>query len=151
VMLQSGTLSAINSTFVGNSASGTASAQGGGLANGNPAATANLTNCTFVGNSADSPVNERGGAIYTLRTANLTNSTIVGNSAGDGGGIRFMDVLASGLITNSIIALNTADTGQDLSFDINPTDGGHNLLGSAPGTTDRFADGINGDIVTANP
>lgn len=86
-----------------------------------------VTNSTIFGNSAT----DCAGGIYKElgSLVTVTSSTISGNSAGFGGGI-FTDygVLS---ITNSIVALNYANEGNDIYG--NPTFSGNNLIGIDPG------------------
>jgi hypothetical protein len=99
----SGTLTLVNTTVTGNSATGEL---GGGIYNGG---TLTLVNTTVTGNST----NADGGGIYNGGTLTLVNTTVSGNSSsGDGGGI-FSD---SGTLTlvNSIIEGNTSPYDLDL-------------------------------------
>src|SRR2546425_4393202 len=122
------TMTITNSTISGN----TASSQGGGISSGSKSGTT-ITNSTISGNSAAS-----GGGIWTNVTVTLTNSTISGNSANFGGGINNkstsgLDTGGSTSARNTIIALNTAASGPDLTDKL--TSQGYNLIGNSSGAT----------------
>jgi uncharacterized repeat protein (TIGR01451 family) len=153
---QYGSLTVLNSTFVGNTATRT----GGGIANysntslANPGGNLTVVNSTFSGNSSNF-----GGAIRNSGiAASIVNSTIVGNSVklpvcppsffctleDSGGGIENLGTLN---LHNSIVAGNTADVG---AADIggSPTTASYNLIGF-PETIYYTWNGI-GPIVPVN-
>jgi hypothetical protein len=108
------TLTANNSTFSNNQATGSANAQGGAIYS---SGTLLVNNSTFAGNSAQG----RGGAIGTsIRTVTMQNSTVVGNSSVTDGGVYHG---TAPTVSNSIISGNT---GGDCS---KCTGGGTNLIG----------------------
>ncbi|WP_415879917.1 choice-of-anchor Q domain-containing protein [Methylomonas sp. TEB] len=134
---QFGSLTVLNSTFVGNTATRT----GGGIANysdttlANPGGNLTVVNSTFSGNRS-----VFGGAIRNSGiSANITNSTIVGNSVqlpvcppgffcsleDNGGGIENLGTLN---LHNSIVAGNTAAVG-DADIGGSPTTASYNLIG----------------------
>ena len=137
VFNQSGSLTVLNSTFLGNKAARI----GGGIANfaaptlANPGGNLTVVNSTFSGNSS-----VFGGAIRNAGgTVSILNSTIVGNSVklpvcqpgficameDSGGGVENAGTLN---LHNSIVAGNTADVG---AADIggSPTTASYNLIG----------------------
>ncbi|MHB8678630.1 MAG: choice-of-anchor Q domain-containing protein [Rudaea sp.] len=99
------TLTVIDSTISGNSSSN----HGGGFAANYPAVS--LVNSTISGNSAGG----FGGGFYGRTGSNsltASNSTISGNTAGsEGGGFRLNK--STVVLTNSILASNTAPTGAE--------------------------------------
>lgn len=95
-----GTLNVTNSTFSGNSASGTGS--GGGIFN-YTGATLTVANSTFSGNSAS----YYGGGIGNFGTVTVINSTFAGGSASWGGGGLYNGGTLN--VTNSIVANNTSN------------------------------------------
>jgi predicted outer membrane repeat protein len=109
-----------DSTFVSNSA-GTS---GGALsANG---FSSRIASSTFHGNQAGTD----GGAMTAAFRTHLSSLTITGNTAGElGGGARFFNY--TGRIQNTIIAENSAATGDDCSGALSWTSGGYNLIGDA--------------------
>lgn len=135
---QFGSLTVLNSTFVGNTATST----GGGIASysdraniANPGGNLTIANSTFTGNHA-----VVGGAIRNSGiAATIINSTIVGNSVGlpicppgficpiedNGGGIENNGALN---LHNSIVAGNTATVGAP-DFGGSPTTASYNLIG----------------------
>ncbi|CAD6875183.1 choice-of-anchor Q domain-containing protein [Methylomonas fluvii] len=134
---QFGSLTVLNSTFVGNTATRT----GGGIANysdttlANPGGNLTVVNSTFSGNRS-----VFGGAIRNSGiSATITNSTIVGNSVqlpvcppgffcsleDNGGGIENLGTLN---LHNSIVAGNTAAVG-DADIGGSPTTASYNLIG----------------------
>jgi hypothetical protein len=136
-----GTVNVTNSTLSNNSTIG----GGGGISNS--AGTLNVTNSTLSNNSVTSFNGNffgGGGGIYSISgTVNVTNSTLSNNSGGEsGGGINNYNAQVQ--IRNSIIALNTASSGPDLSGTM--TSQGHNLIGKSDGST-GLTNGVNGDIV----
>ena len=124
------------STFSGNS---TGSNGGGILADRE----ATLTNCTVSGNSAG----QSGGGLYTPE-ATLTNCTVAENLAIEGGGLDHDSLGPSITLRNTIVALNSALFGPDMSGVF--TSLGHNLIGIGNAS---FTHGVNGDIVgtSVNP
>ena len=110
-----------NSTISGNSTS-----DGGGIFSGSGFVT--IINSTISSNSASLT----GGGIHSISgLVSITNSTISGNGAGGGGGISNGDAVVN--VRNTIIALNTATTGPDVSGAV--TSQGFNLLGNNSGAT----------------
>ena len=103
-VFSTGTLTVLDSTFTGNTAS-----SGGGLFN---AGTASVVNSTFSGNTAD-----YGGGLYNRDRARLvvTNSTVSGNRANlHGGGIAGtlddpLNTPSGTRLNNTIVAGNTFD------------------------------------------
>jgi hypothetical protein len=148
-----GTLAVTGSTFVNNiSDNGAGVGTGGGfqLASG----TANLTNVTFQGNQAQGAADDGGGGVMVYGgTLTLTNATLAGNSTmsngatGHGGG--GLGVYAGSVtLMNTLIAGNTSAANKpDVSGAI--TSGGHNLIGSADGST-GISHGVNGDLAGTN-
>jgi len=128
-VMNTGTATIANSTLSDNTAGG----PGAGIVN---TATMTLVNTTISGNSA---TNQNGGGVETISVATLISCTIVGNSVtgtagsgtGYGGGIG-----ASGTLnmTNTIVALNTAQTaGPDVYGHV--TSQGFNLVGDPANMT----------------
>ena len=115
-----GTAAFNNSTVSANSAT----LNGGGIWNNSTIA---LNNCTLFGNSAGDGSNG-GGVFNTSGTNTLINCTISGNSAGNGGGI-FEDASSTALLTNTIVAGNTATNASDL---LGPFSGANNLTAGNP-------------------
>ena len=155
-------------TLSGVTLSGNSAGFGGGIAN---IGTLNLTNSTISNNSADT-----GGGIHgsilncvnstisgnTARTDNagginvgtvsLINTTVVHNSAaGTGGGLNIFSG-NSVRARNSIIALNTAASGPDVSGPL--TSDNFNLVGNASGgtiTPSQFADQLGSAVGPIDP
>jgi hypothetical protein len=164
----SGTLTVSDSQFTGNTADatgaiaffGTTATVTGSTFNGNQAGdtgavslidsqSATLTNDTFTGNSTPGD----GGAlnVQISGTATLLNDTITGNTAGgNGGGLVTFPHGFGGqkvVLQNTIIALNTAATGPDVSTNGNSvTDHGGNFIGILTGAT-----GFGAGTLTGNP
>jgi hypothetical protein len=164
----SGTLTAIRATLSGNIAGGGFGAYSchrgfcnrgaaGPGAGGGVSGPVTLVNSTIAGNvavggSAQQGGNAQGGGVSAAGTVMILNSTIAGNDAkpgpgttvatGAGGGMRS----AGALLTNSIIANNTATTGTDCFGTV--SSGGHNLLGDDASCTGFTA---SGDQVNADP
>jgi len=128
-----GNITAINCTFIGNSADGGVA---GGLVGGNNTMVTNcmfignsaagggggicasnitLTNCVFIGNSADY---NGGGMRCQTYGPTVTNCTFIGNSAGsEGGGIWFGHLYDdNSLLTNCIFWGNSAEDGPQISL-----------------------------------
>lgn len=126
------------STFAGNSAGN----DGGGIAFG-PNANWNINNSTFTQNQA----NNRGGAIASFGAASLNHVTVANNRAGNLGGGLFSNSIDSIALRNSLIALNTANSGVDVAggFD----DRANNLIGIVDGSTGFGASTLLGSA--ANP
>jgi hypothetical protein len=109
-----GSLTVINSTFIGNSADGSPGTGGigGGILNSG-GGSVTVTNSTFISNSAggDPGTTGIGGGIFTNGGGSLTvtNSTFASNSAGAGGAI--LGLRGSVTVTNSTFTDNGADTG----------------------------------------
>jgi hypothetical protein len=130
-----GALTLNQSTLSGNSTGVSGDSEGGGIYNGS---TLTLNQCTLSGNSVSAALKGYGGGIASLRTLTLNQCTLSGNSAsGDfsyGGGICIID--ASGIyptlmITNSIVAGNSAGSGGDIYIPNNYsylTYGGSNIV-----------------------
>lgn len=103
-----------------------------------------LTNCTITGNATGQGSNGgNGGGINCAGSFTLVACTVSGNTAGAGAGGGVW-CAASGMLFNSLIALNTAGSSSDL--DGNFTSQGHNLLGQVEGSSGLTND-VNGDIV----
>lgn len=101
----------------------------------------------------DNQANTTGGGIKTANSVSLTvrDSTIAHNQATQAGGGL---VYASGsgptvtppvMLTNTIVAANTADTAPDCRLAQGVNDGGHNLIGALDATCPGITDGVNGD------
>ena len=133
------TLTITGSTIANNSATSSTST-GGGLETGGVTV---LTNDTIAGNVAGT-----GGGIYNFASgAGLTavSCTIAGNSAsGNGGGL---DVAAAAIATlrNTLVAQNTAASGNDIFGAVVPTSD-YNLVGDGNGLS-GLIDGVNGNQV----
>ena len=105
VPLVNGTMTIINSTVNGNTAT-----NGGGVAN--IAGDTSLTNSTISGNAA----NSNGGGVYSfLGDVNFLNVTVASNTANDGGGIFAFEGTATFYLRNTIVALNTAPNNPNVS------------------------------------
>lgn len=91
--------------------------------------TTNISNTTISGNTAVAS-DSLGGAISGFGTLNIKNCTITNNSAGSGGGIG----LRSGTtqMNNSIVALNSASSGPDVTGTVTAT---YTLIGDPSGAT----------------
>jgi hypothetical protein len=119
-------LNIINSTISGNMAA----ADGGGIYNDVSLSELNITNSTIFGNTGVAD----GGGIYNASDSGnnsgvtIINGTISGNSTnGDGGGIR--NIKSNAVSSkNTIVALNTAAFGPDVSGPL--TSQGFNLIGN---------------------
>ena len=120
-----GTASLTSVTISDNS---TTSFDGGGLAAFNCAVT--LINCTVTGNSAAG----QGGGVHNQRgetSLTLINCTVSENSAGSGGGVYNQGGLTM-LLTNTIVAANSAATGIDV-FGALDSSSANNLIGNGTG------------------
>jgi CSLREA domain-containing protein/uncharacterized repeat protein (TIGR01451 family) len=109
------TVNITGGSITGNTAQGTgASADGGGLFNGNPVGSTTLTNVTISNNIATAGANARGGGIEDGANSPLTinNCVITGNSSDNGGGVATTNAFVNQLttITNSTISGNSATT-----------------------------------------
>jgi hypothetical protein len=139
-----GTLTLTNSTLSDNAAVAWFG-QGGGIYN---LGTLTLTNSTLSGNTAQFD----GGGIFDRGTLLLTNTTLSGNTAGYAGGV---DNYGSGVTTlqNSIVGGNTllsdGTTPSDLGGANVAASSSHNLIG--PGGSGGLANGVNGNIIVADP
>jgi hypothetical protein len=125
-------LTLMNSTVSGNSATGPVFAQGGGIW-ASVAGSVTIINSTVSGNSATGGFSGDGGGIYdSVSTVSIMNSTISGNSASDGGGILSQPVgTRVTTIRNTIVAGNTAAVSPDVAGGLNSQ--GHNLIGNGTG------------------
>jgi hypothetical protein len=113
-------------------------ASGGGAYNA-AGSTLGLVNSTLHGNRATG----QGGGLANFGTASVTLSTIARNRATQGGGV-LGDPAGDVRLSNSLIALNTASPGRDVSGGSGAfTSLGHNLVGVA-GANERF--GISTDL-----
>ena len=114
-----------------------------------------IIDSTISGNQAGS--NGGGVAIGFFDSLTVRDSTITGNNASAGGGI-FVSGSGGGtvnspvLLTNALIAGNTAGGAPDCQDNQGVTDGGHNLLGVQTGCV-GIVNGVNGDQAgtTASP
>ncbi len=137
---RSGGTTLISSTVSGNSAG----SNGGGIANSE--GSLNLTNSTVSRNSAAS--GDGGGILISGTSARnrLRNTTVAHNSATQGGGgIRTTGPL---ILTNSLVALNTAPQGPDVLKSgglTAPVTARFSLLGIGNGSS--VSDGVNGNQV----
>ena len=120
-----GTVSLTNVTVSGNSST---EFDGGGLAT--YLCTVTLINCTVSGNSA---VRHGGGLFNNGVTTSVTliNCTVSGNSAIAGGGIYDQGGQTT-LLTNTIVAANSAPTGVDVSGAL-VASSANNLIGDGTG------------------
>ncbi|MEI7849457.1 MAG: choice-of-anchor Q domain-containing protein, partial [Chloroflexota bacterium] len=94
IMNYNGTLSIVDSTFIGNSSPAATFGYGGAVGS---VGTLTVQNSTFSGNSAGT-----GGGIFAQTTVSIQNSTITGNTANSAGGIYY--AATDAIITNTIIA-----------------------------------------------
>ena len=94
-----GTLTVINSTFSGNSASG----NGGAILSNSVGGSLTVTNSIFSNNSAGSG----GGAIFDNDKLTTTGSTFTTNTAGVQGGAVFVGAANDATISNSTFTSNT--------------------------------------------
>lgn len=123
-------ITVMNSTFTNNVAHGDWFLDGGGgaisLGNGQ----AFLINSTFDRNQAP---NGQGGAINSdfIATFTITNCTVASNSGFVGGGIANYSQFPLTFLSNSIVALNSADVDPNIAGYIDSR--GHNLIGNATG------------------
>ena len=118
-----GTLTVTRSLVAGNTAGA-----GGGIYNDGDGGTVTLVNSTISGNTATTA---GGGIVSQGGTLTHTSVTIAMNTAATGGGVLISGGAASAI--NTIVAMNTATTGPDISGTI--TSGGNNLVGSTMGAT----------------
>ena len=139
-----GTLAVTNSTISGN----TATRGGGALSGINGFGEAVITNSTITGNFASATGDFTGGGIYNHGTLTLTNITLSYNVANNGGG-GGIDNVPGGtiMLTNSIIARNSAPTSPDCSGRLHSSLG-HNLIGNDSGCTFTTS---TGDLVNVDP
>jgi CSLREA domain-containing protein len=138
---QGGGVTLTNSTIAGNSATGS----GGGISThvdirGGLSIT--LTNSTISGNSAAFGGGIDGDADAGAVIITLTNSTVTGNSATQGGGGITQglddDVL---VLTNSLVAQNSAPTGPDLFGIVGSVHARFSLIGDGSGSGITNTDG----------
>jgi hypothetical protein len=133
-----GSLTITNSTISGNSCSGFSqiggSGAGGGIANSGSMA---VTNCTVSGNSVSGSVTIYGGGSFGGGISNsgnlqITSSTIVHNSASASGqmGSSGGGIYGSTTTDSSVIALNTASTGPDVTGGGGLQSMGYNIIGN---------------------
>ncbi len=101
-IFNTGTLTLINSTVSGN----TASNIGGGIINGLSSGTLTIANSTVSDNTAGG----FGGGISTSGMTALTNSTVSGNTASNSGGGIYISNRTTTLV-NSTVSGNTAESG----------------------------------------
>ncbi|MBM79551.1 MAG: hypothetical protein CMJ78_03020 [Planctomycetaceae bacterium] len=128
-----GVLTISTSTISGN----TAGLDGGGI--DSFAADTTISTSTISGNSAG----QNGGGIVNFSggATRLTNVTIANNQAdGIGGGINNLGALS---VRNSIIAMNTASSGNDFAGIVFSQ--GSNLVGDATGSSGLLPEGLNAD------
>lgn len=105
-------------------------AQGGGLWSIGPGSTV-VTLCTFAANFVNSPDNGRGGGLEPGNPTTIHSCTITDNNGQTfGGGIS---AGAGVTIVNSIVALNQANSGPDVSGTV--TSSGYNLVGVFDGSS----------------
>ena len=117
----SGNLTVQTSTFTGNVATSSGvgdHSYGGAIYSGGLATNLSVTNSTFSGNSVHGGSTAEGGAIYADTNFSVLSSTISGNSAvvdsgtnALGGGIYHAGADDTGTVVNTIIAGNTAHSG----------------------------------------
>jgi nitrous oxidase accessory protein NosD len=138
------------STISGNSVDAPAIAQGGGVFIEDGAVT--VTNSTLTGNRVSGGAGHGlGGGIYdSSTTLTVSASTIAGNHVADptgkGGGIYSG---GTPLVSSTIIAGNSADTGRDCTMENGGSSQGYNLIGSGASCLD-FQNGVNHDRVGTN-
>ena len=122
----SGTVMVTDSIITENTAN-----RGGGV--NNSSGTLSVTNTVISGNSANDD-NSSGGGIYngSYGTVTVTGSTIAGNSAGIYGGGIYND---SGTltVTNTIVSLNNAESGNNIYSHASTMLGSNNIIGLDPG------------------
>ncbi|GEM_PF-1932837 len=110
VLIQAGSPTFANCTFIGNMAQG----NGGGIATYSGYPCPKMNNCMFIGNSSG---NDGGGFGCGHSEPTLINCTFIGNSAdGDGGGIcsfAFGTILT---VKNCILWDNTANEGPQIAL-----------------------------------
>ena len=147
-----GSVTVSNSTFTGNSGSGSSGDSGGaivtngcnlvvsgstffnnftlglygGAIQSGASATVSITNSTFVGNS-DSPGSMGGGAIFNASTGTVANNTFSGNSAaGTSGGAIYSDAALT--VSNNIFIGNSAGQGAAIFDDNHVVTAAYNLF-----------------------
>jgi CSLREA domain-containing protein len=128
------------STISGNSAVSLRGGSGGGIliATFREPATLILTNSTVSGNSARAG----GGIVQFGPFTVITNSTVVGNSAEQGGGIFSSGDVSRPMLTNSLVAQNSAPTGPDLLTLFGATVGARfSLIGNGSGNSITITNG----------
>jgi hypothetical protein len=149
------TLVVISSTISGNSVTAPGRAQGGGLSIesgfGNSTAVT-ITDSTISGNSVSgSGEHGLGGGIFDRSTSlDIVATTIAGNHVtadlGMGGGL-YTD--GTPLVSSTIIAGNTSDTGRDCTMNNPPSAQGYNVIGSGASCL-AFQNGVDHDRVGTN-
>ena len=132
------TMTITNSVIAGN----TSDTNGGGIFS-NPDTILFVINSVVAGNTTAGT----GGGLFLFGTTTVTNSTIAGNTAQTANGI-FVTNEGTLTLNNSIVAQNA---GSDIGHGDDPTlSGRHNLIGDGTGQT-AFEDGVDGNIVDADP
>jgi predicted outer membrane repeat protein len=130
-----GTLAIVGSTISGNKIDSATAGSGGGIFNFG--GTITISNSTLSGNSAVSPGNtsgDHGGAIFSNQgSVTITSSTISTNKSDIGGGLLAANAVNIIKAKSTIIALNTAPSGPDVSGPL--TSQGFNIFGSTSGAT----------------
>ncbi|HBO43663.1 MAG TPA: hypothetical protein DD670_06980, partial [Planctomycetaceae bacterium] len=124
-----GTLSVVGCFLSGNSVLGSshdygAFARGGGLCN---EAEATVSNSVVIANEVSGGLENFGGAIYNAGALTATDLTVVDNAAEDEGG----GIYGGGLVTNTIVALNSAPSSPNLSGSL-ASGSGYNLINGDP-------------------
>ncbi|MBK7405695.1 MAG: LEPR-XLL domain-containing protein [Phycisphaerales bacterium] len=135
-ILSDGVLSLTGSTVSGNSAG-----NGGGIYT---SGVLTLTNSTVSGNTA---VYAGGGIFSSSATLALTNSTIAENRGTSAGGGIYNGVGSGAVLISTIVALNP---GGDVDGDPVAAGSVKNLIGD-PGSAGGLINGVNGNIVGADP
>jgi CSLREA domain-containing protein len=145
IYINRGSATIMASTISENTSAGPSHDEGGGIYISD-GGSLNLINSTLSANSASGTGNDLGGgiSISALGVLQLTNCTIASNSAGngtrnEGGGIDNLGIVSA---RNTIIALNTANSGPDVFGAFISL--GHNFIGKRDGS---IGFGGNGDQV----
>ncbi len=123
-IMNTGLLTVTNSLVLSNITAG-----GGAGAGVHSANTANFINTVIAGNQ--SPGN--GGGMATFGSLTLFNCTVAGNGATQGGGIFVNSGNGSLKLTNTIVAVNSADSAADVSGAA--TASTFNLIGNGDGSS----------------
>jgi hypothetical protein len=145
-IINRGVLNIMRSTISGNTG-----VQGGGIVN-TDTGILYITNSTISGNAA-TPNNSSnapnvGGGIINRGAMSMVNVTISNNTASGQGGGFYNDGGLNSNFRNTIIAGNTAGSGNPDIFGT-ATSQGNNLIGISSGSN-GFTNGINGDKVGTN-